>query len=89
MSANRPNNSKAAAPGNVCREQRCVDGGSRVKHGRFGEDGSKMGILMLPESRSGITEAFPVHIITHAFERKSGWGGGVGRKLPTQQLSDH
>ena len=28
------------------------------------------------ESRSGITEAFPVHIITHAFRGRVGGGGG-------------
>lgn len=92
MSANRPNNSKAAAQGNVCREQRCegasVDWESRVKHGRFREDGSKMGILILLNQDPGSLRHF-LCTLSDMHSEEEWLGGGVERKLPTQQLSDH
>lgn len=62
--------------------------GEPRKNGRFREDGSKMGILILRNQDPGSLRHF-LCTLSHMQSEEEWLGSGVGRKLPTQQLSDH
>lgn len=83
MPANRLNNRKAAARGRSAGSSGVIRGGEcpteelrmrwSVQRGTAADGDSS-------ESRSGITEAFPLHVIAHAFRGRvvGGWGEAPG-----------